>query len=135
LERTLVRLASLFRYSARARINYDLRGLGAWDGLGSPACNQSIWALGPPKKWLRLAIDAAAPLPDYEKKTVVERLVQLKREASIHSGRAYDPTRGGWLTNAVSQQAIAPFHAILASQNPDKHPFILRLMRLVKRLP
>jgi hypothetical protein len=36
--RTLVRLASLFRYSARARINYDLRGLGAWDGLGSPAC-------------------------------------------------------------------------------------------------
>src|SRR6516165_4244945 len=43
LERTLVRLASLFRSPARARINYDLRGLAAWVVLGSPACNPSIF--------------------------------------------------------------------------------------------
>ena len=30
-----------------ARINYYLRGLAAWVGLGSPACNPSIfWAVG-----------------------------------------------------------------------------------------
>jgi hypothetical protein len=78
-----------------------------------------------PKKWLRLAIEAAAPLPDVEKKTVVEKLIQLKRNAGIHSGRGYDPAGGDWLTNAVAQQALKPFHAILASQNPDGHTFVL----------
>jgi hypothetical protein len=42
LERTLVRLASLFRRPARVRINNHLRGLAAWVVLGSPACNPSI---------------------------------------------------------------------------------------------
>lgn len=64
-------------------------------------------------------------MPDVEKKTITEKLIQLKRDAGIHSGRAYNPTLGDWLTNAVSQQPIKPFHAILASQNPDGHPFIL----------
>jgi hypothetical protein len=68
---------------------------------------------------------AAAPLRDYEKKRVIERIAQLKRDAGIHSGRAYDPGRGDWLTNAVAQQAIKPFRAILASANPGKYPFIL----------
>jgi len=51
LERTLVWLASLFRHPARARINYYLRGLAAWVGLGSPACNPSIfWASHDPRR-------------------------------------------------------------------------------------
>ena len=34
-------------YPSWTRINYDLRGLAAWGGLGSPACNRSIfWAVG-----------------------------------------------------------------------------------------
>jgi hypothetical protein len=41
LERTPTRLASLFRHPARARINYDLRGLAVWvvvsQSLGPPA--------------------------------------------------------------------------------------------------
>jgi hypothetical protein len=78
-----------------------------------------------PKKWLTLAIEASGHLRDVEKKTVVEKLIQLKRDAGIRAGRAYDPTNGDWLTNAVAQQGTKPFHAIVASQNPDGHAFIL----------
>jgi hypothetical protein len=38
----------LFCSPARARINYDLRGLAAWVVLGSPACNPSIGRTDPP---------------------------------------------------------------------------------------
>ena len=78
-----------------------------------------------PKKWARLAIEATAPLPDYEKKRVIARIAQLKRDAGVHSGRAYDPASGDWLANAVAQQAINPFRAILASTNPGRCPFVL----------
>jgi hypothetical protein len=78
-----------------------------------------------PAKWLPLSIDAASGLRDVEKKTVVERLLSLKRNASIRSGRSYDPTVKDWLGNAVAQQAIIPFHAILARQNPEARDFVL----------
>jgi hypothetical protein len=78
-----------------------------------------------PSKWLPLAIEAARHLPDLEKKTVVEKLIQLKRDAGIRSGRAFDPSNGDWLANAIEQQAIKPFHAILASRNPDGKVFVL----------
>jgi hypothetical protein len=79
-----------------------------------------------PKKWLPMAIDATAHLLDMEKKRVVEMLVTLKRRASMRSGRSYDPALSDWLRNAVAQQAIEPFHAILASANPDARDFINR---------
>jgi hypothetical protein len=78
-----------------------------------------------PGKWLPLAIEAASHLPDVEKKTVVERLLKLKRDASIRSGRLFDATLNDWLSNAVKQHLIKPFRAILASQNPHAHEFIL----------
>jgi hypothetical protein len=69
-----------------------------------------------PKKWLPLAIDAADHLPPYEKKRVVEKLVASKRDSSIRKGRNYDPAIGGWLDNALAQQAIDPFRAIIACE-------------------
>ena len=78
-----------------------------------------------PKKWLPLAIEAAVDLPDVQKKTVVEKLVRLKRDCSIRSGRAYDPELPDWLANAVAQQGIDPFHAIIATANPGDQDFVL----------
>ena len=78
-----------------------------------------------PKKWLMLAIDAADELPDVEKKTVVEKLVRLKRDCSIRSSRKYDPELPDWLANAVVQQEVDPFHAIIAAANPGGQDFVL----------
>ena len=78
-----------------------------------------------PKKWLPLAIEAAGHLRDVEKKTVVEKLIELKRVAGIRSGRIYDPEIGDWLTNAIAQRTVKSFHAIVASQNLHSHPSVL----------
>jgi hypothetical protein len=88
-----------------------------------------------PNGWLGLAIEAAARLPDVEKKTVIERLIELKRNASVRSGRAYDSVHRDWLSNAVAQQAIEPFRAILAAENPDAHAFILTTEEITEAHP
>ena len=78
-----------------------------------------------PKKWLPLAIEAADDLPDLQKKTVVEKLIRLKRDCSIRSGRAYDPELDNWLANAIAQQSVDPFHAIIAVDNAEGNEFVL----------
>lgn len=78
-----------------------------------------------PKKWLPLAIRAASHLPVVEKARVIEKLTKLKRDSSIRSGRSYDPAIGTWLQNALVQQAVDPFHSIIASSNPTSHPTVL----------
>jgi hypothetical protein len=67
-----------------------------------------------PKKWLPMAIDAAAHLPPLEKQRVIEKLRRLKEHASIRSGRPYDPALPAWIDNALAQQALEPFKAIIA---------------------
>ncbi len=67
-----------------------------------------------PKKWLPMAIEAAADLPPVEKKRVIEKLRLLKERASVRAGRTYDPDGGSWLDNAVREHAAVPFRAIVA---------------------
>ena len=88
-----------------------------------------------PKKWLRIAIESASHLPDRQKKTVVEKLRRLKQDCSIRSRRAYDPGLPGWLANAVAQQAIDPFRAIVATENTAGQEFILRASELDETHP
>ncbi|TIR49111.1 MAG: hypothetical protein E5X53_26125 [Mesorhizobium sp.] len=78
-----------------------------------------------PKAWLRLAIDSANDLPEMQKKRVIEKLKKLKDESSIRSGRAYEPALGDWLANAIAQNGIDSFRAIIASANPSSQPNIL----------
>lgn len=80
-----------------------------------------------PKKWEREVIEAAqqAGMGDVRLKSLVSRLQRAKTEALVPSGRAYDPGVGDWLQNAIAQQAIAPFHAIIAGQNPGARPDVL----------
>lgn len=80
-----------------------------------------------PKKWEREVIEAAqqSGMKDVAFKNLVEKLQKAKVEALISSGRNYDPCAGDWLDNALKQQAIKPFHAIIASENRGEHDFIL----------
>ena len=80
-----------------------------------------------PGKWEREVIAAAdeAHLSDMKRAKLVERLSRAKNTALIRSGRPYDPAAGDWLYNAIRQQAANPFHAIIASWNPDAHEFIV----------
>src|SRR5260370_39599753 len=64
-------------------------------------------------------------MKDVRLKTLVEKLQKAKAEALINSSRTYDPAAGDWLYNALHQQAIKPFHAIIASENRGEHDFIL----------
>lgn len=78
-----------------------------------------------PKKWMREVIEFANHLPDVEKKRIVETLSQFKTRVLINSNREYDSSKGSWLKNAIEQQRVKPFHAIIASENPEAHAFIV----------
>lgn len=79
-----------------------------------------------PRKWLPLAIEETDGLSDIDKKKVTEKLLQLKKNCSIRSNRDYDPNLPEWINNAIAQQAINPFHAIIAMENPGNENFILQ---------
>lgn len=80
-----------------------------------------------PKRWEREVIEAAqkSGMKDVRLKSLVEKLQRAKTEALIASGRVYDPALGDWLDNALIQQAIKPFHAIIASEMRGGHDIIL----------
>ncbi len=78
-----------------------------------------------PGKWFRLVYEATDALPDAEKKKVVEALNLAKRNKTVKSGRLYDPSIGDWLQNALVQNALVPFHAIIAMENPGAHNHVL----------
>ena len=78
-----------------------------------------------PRAWLSHAIEATRHLPDVQKKAVVEKLRLLKRDCSIRTGRSYDSEVPDWLANAIEQQAVDPFRAIVATENPEGHDFVL----------
>lgn len=64
-------------------------------------------------------------MKDVERLRLVEALNQAKQRKLIRSGRPYDPALGSWLDNAVAQQAVTPFHAIIAQENPTGRDDIL----------
>ncbi len=71
-----------------------------------------------PKSWFRMVYEASEGLKEVERKRLTEILNDAKRSKVIRSGRPYDPP-SNWLQNALKQQAIDPFHAIIANANPD----------------
>ncbi|MCR6644914.1 MAG: hypothetical protein NVV62_10590 [Terricaulis sp.] len=78
-----------------------------------------------PGDWFRQVYVASEGMKPLERKRVEEILNQAKKSKVIKSGRAYDQALGGWLSNAVAQQSRAPFHAIIAQDNPSSHPDVL----------
>lgn len=78
-----------------------------------------------PKAWFREVYDASAAMKPIERKRLEESLNRAKKSKVVRSGRPYDQALGGWLSNAVAQQNTAPFHAIIAEQNPQQHPQVI----------
>ena len=78
-----------------------------------------------PKPWLREVYDAGLGLPPVEKKRIEEKLIQAKRNKLVRFVRPYDREAGDWLFNAIARQADMPFHAIIATANPDAHDAVL----------
>jgi hypothetical protein len=71
-----------------------------------------------PKAWFKEVYAASATMRPVERKRIEESLSRAKQSKVIRSGRPYDPALGNWLQNAVAQHAVAPFHAIIAEENP-----------------
>lgn len=80
-----------------------------------------------PKKWEREVIEAAqrSGMGDVRLKSLISRLQQAKTTALIASGRDYEPAVGDWLENALLQQTLQPFHAIIASESRGDSAIIL----------
>jgi hypothetical protein len=70
-----------------------------------------------PKGWFKEVYAASAAMKPVERKRLEESLTRAKQSKVIRSGRAYDPALSDWLQNALTQHAVAPFHAIIAERN------------------
>jgi len=75
-----------------------------------------------PKYWSRLVIEACTE-SGVRRTRFVERLKNIDAKM-LRSGRSYEPTMT-WLENAERQHAGQPFHAIIATQNPNGIPEII----------
>lgn len=78
-----------------------------------------------PKDWFKEVYIASEAMKPMERKRLEEILNRAKKTKVIRSGRPYDQTLGGWLPNAIAQQAQVPFHAIVAKDNPTGHAQVL----------
>src|SRR5260370_37058994 len=88
-----------------------------------------------PKTWFRLVYEATDGLQPVEKKRVEEALNLAKRNKIVKLGRGYDPNSGDWIHNALAQNAILPFHAIIATENPGAHHQVLLVAELDEQQP
>ena len=77
-----------------------------------------------PKSWFRMVYEASAHLQPVERKRV-EEILNRSKPSVVRFGRRYDANLD-WLGNAVDQQDRHPFRAIIAEENPQGLPFIVR---------
>lgn len=88
-----------------------------------------------PGKWEREVYAASAQMKPLERARLEIALKQAKQSKFLRSGRPYDPAIGSWSQNAIAQHAVAPFHAIIAEQNPAAHPQLTTVDELDEQHP
>lgn len=72
-----------------------------------------------PRHWLRLVYESCAGFSFQHKQKMIDELKRIKRSGLCRTSRVYDG-KLEWLQNAIAQQEISPFHAIIALEaNPD----------------
>ncbi|CUW92154.1 MULTISPECIES: hypothetical protein [Rhizobium/Agrobacterium group] len=78
-----------------------------------------------PGKWEKKVIQAAkeAGVSDIRMASIIERLKNAK-SVVVDFGRPYDAEKS-WLDNAQTEHERAPFHAIIAQQNPSGNASVL----------
>lgn len=69
-----------------------------------------------PSRWIKLAVNACenSKCKPVRRKSMIERLLRLKGRL-IHQGRQYDNSLS-WLDNAIGQNQIRSFHAIINTE-------------------
>ncbi len=77
-----------------------------------------------PKTWLRMVYEASAHLQPIQRARVTE-ILNRSKPSIVRFGRQYD-ANVDWLGNATGQQAMEPFRAIIAEENPQAQPFVVR---------
>lgn len=86
------------------------------------------------RRWqhlVRLACDANTGLGDRDRQKIMRKLTQTRAKLVRSDGAPeYDdtlsPTEECWIRNATARQAgTQPFHAILATRNPEEHPDVV----------
>lgn len=83
-----------------------------------------------PREWFEEVLREAALVRPADKLRMIEKLNEARRTKVIKSSRAYNRAAGDWLFNALQQHAISPFHAIIATQNPNASQDVLLVQDL-----
>jgi hypothetical protein len=78
-------------------------------------------------------LDHDPGVPDVRMASIIERLRNAKL-AVVDSGRSYDSERS-WIDNALTEHHRAPFHAIIAQQNPGGNTAVLPVADLDEHQP
>jgi len=79
-----------------------------------------------PKRWKRLVYDSLINCKPREKKYVEDRLFNLPNNVLKKRIHNWDPNPTvGWIKNAVAEHNRNPFHAIIATENPDRSKKVL----------
>jgi hypothetical protein len=92
-----------------------------------------------PKKWRKLvweAFEAAfgAAATEKDKTRMAELLKQLTSPEIVRPGHIWDPAND-WLSNAETEHARKPFHAIVASKNPRSNAIAICLDDILSGTP
>ena len=88
-----------------------------------------------PRHWFREVYRVTEGLPDMQRKSIGETLIQAKKTKFVSSGRPYESALGGWLDNALAQHIVAPFHAIIADDNPTGQDAVIVAAEVDERDP
>ena len=79
-----------------------------------------------PNKWLKEVYDGANNWHPIEKKKLEEKLAQVKAVIFSVKKRSFDPKKGDWISQALEQHKLVPFHAIIVEEKPVQYnPAIL----------
>lgn len=95
--------------------------------------DQAGWNLGrlivayPRRSWMREAIRASEPLGDVEKARIREALRLAGMYKVVRTGRTVQDASLHWLEDAIRQQTIDPFRAIVADVPDDAANFVLNI--------
>jgi len=77
-----------------------------------------------PKKWPKMVHEACCNFTFRERQIMADKLEMLRKNALIRSNRPYDISKN-WKENALKQQRLKSFHAIISNQNQEGRDFVL----------
>jgi len=79
-----------------------------------------------PKKWKKLVYESLIDCKPREKQYIENRLFKMPKNVLKRRIHEWDNSHEiGWINNAINEDGVRPFHAIVAHENPDNIEKIL----------